>query len=77
MNNVILDHIDGGHFDRDLGELARDPQYSKYTALELKSVLADKIADNMLPEHHYGFAKVYAAIVGGLIVLLGIFITYN
>jgi hypothetical protein len=72
-----MDHIASGHFDRELGAMTRDPQYAEYTAIEIKAVLTDRITDNMLPEHDYGLSKVYAAIVGGLIVLLGIFITWG
>ena len=53
-NRVIMDHIDDGHFDAELGELTRSPKYAEYTATEIKSVLTDRITENMLPTHHYG-----------------------
>ena len=74
---VIMDHIDSGHFDRELGAMTRDPKYAEYTAIEIKAVLTDTITDNMLPEHHYGLTRVYAAIAGGLVVLLSIFLTWG
>ena len=77
MNNIIMDHIDGGHFDRELGAMTRDPKYAEHTAIEIKALLTDRITDNMLPEHHYGLGRVYATVVGCLVVLLSIFITYN
>ena len=77
MNNVIMDHIAGGHFDKELGALTRDPQYAEYTAMELKAILTDRITDNMLPEHHYSLTRVYATVAGCLVVLLSIFLTWG
>jgi hypothetical protein len=38
---IIMDHIDRGHFDRELGEMTRDPKYAEYTAIEIKAVLTE------------------------------------
>lgn len=75
MDNIIMDHINRGHFDRDLGELVRDPEYAEYTAIEIKSLLTDRISDNMLPEHHYGLRWACRALVGLLVALVLLAIT--
>ncbi len=75
MNNTIIEHIAAGNFDRELGEIARDPKYAEYTAMELKSVLTDRIADNLLPAPRCGLRWVYLAAVVVLVVLLGIVVT--
>lgn len=77
LNKVIFDNIDSGHFDRELGEIARNPEYAEYTAMELKAVLTDRISNNMVPEHHCGLQWLYRAAVVVLLTLLGVAITYN
>lgn len=44
-DNTIIDHIAEGRFDRELGEIVRDPKYAEYTAIEIKSILTDRIAE--------------------------------
>lgn len=77
LNQVIFDRIAAGHFDRELGEIARNPEYSEYTAMELKAVLTDRIADNLLPEHHYGLRWPLRVAVAVLVGLVCLAITYN
>lgn len=77
MNSIIIDHIDKGNMDRELGQIVRDPEYADYTAMEIKAVLTDRIADNMLPEHHYGLRWACRAVVSLLAALLVVAITYN
>ena len=77
LDNAIMDHIDAGNFDRELGEIVRDPKYAEYTAMEIKAVLTDRISDNMLREHRYGIRRACITLVAALVVLLGVIITYN
>jgi len=42
-SDAIMDEIQSGHFDKELGAMARDPEYAEYTAIELKSLLHDRI----------------------------------
>ena len=77
MNRVIMDDIDRGHFDRELGEICRDPLYVDYTAMEIKAILTDRIADNLRPAPRCGLRGLYLAAVVVLVTLLGVAITYN
>ena len=72
MDNVIMDHIADGHFDRELGEITRDPKYAEYTAIEIKAILTDRISDNMLPTHHYGLRWPLRVLVGLLVGLVAV-----
>jgi len=42
-SDVIMDEIQSGQFDKELGAMARDPEYAEYTAIELKSLLHDRV----------------------------------
>ena len=77
MNSIIMDHIDRGHFDKELGAMTRDPKYSEYTAIEIKAVLTDRITDNMLPEYHHGLRGPIRLLLVLLGALLAVAITYN
>lgn len=70
MNRVIMDDIDRGHFDRELGEICRSPKYSEYTAMEIKAVLTDRVAENLLPPPRCGLRWLYLAAVALLVTLL-------
>ena len=77
IDNVIMDNIADGHFDRELGEITRDPKYAEYTAIEIKAILTDRISENMCLTRHrilWWPTPVLAAILVGLIVLV---VTYN
>jgi len=75
MNRVIMDDIDRGHFDRELGEMCRDPKYSEYTAMEIKAVLTDRVADNLRTPPRCGLRWLYLAAVGVLVALLVVAVT--
>ena len=75
LDNAIMDHIDAGNFDRELGEIVRDPKYAEYTAMEIKAVLTDRITDNMLPAPRCGLRWVYRALVVLLVCLAALAIT--
>ena len=75
INQTIIEHIAAGNFDRELGEIARDPKYAEYTAMELKSVLTDRIADSLLPVPRCGLRWVGLGLVVVLIVLLVVAVT--
>lgn len=77
LDQTIIDHIAAGNFDRELGEIARDPKYAEYTAMELKSVLTDRIADSLLPEQHRGLVWPLRVGLMILVLLLGVAVTYN
>lgn len=70
LNQTIIDHIAAGNFDRELGEITRGPKYSEYTAMEIKAVLTDRIADNLLPAPRCGLRWVYRAAIALLLALL-------
>jgi len=50
-SDAIMDEIQSGHFDKELGAMARDPEYAEYTAIELKSLLHDRILAGTLITH--------------------------
>ena len=75
MNRVIMDDIDRGHFDRKLGEMCRSPKYSEYTAMEIKAVLTDRVADNLRPAPTCGLRWLCLAAVALLVALLVVAVT--
>ena len=72
LNRTIIDHIAEGNFDRELGEMCRDPLYVDYTAMELRATLTDRIANNLLPAPRCGLRWLYLMAVVALVTLLGV-----
>lgn len=77
LTSIVMDDIASGHFDRELGEITRSPQYAEYTAMELKAVLTDRVVDNLLAEPRCGLRWILRGTVVILIALLVVAITYN
>lgn len=77
LTSIVMDDITSGHFDRELGKITRDPEYTEYTAMELKAVLTDRVVDNLLTEPRCALKWVFRAAIIVLVAILAVAITYN
>lgn len=72
--DIIMEHIDAGHFDDELGSMTRSPEYAERSIPELKSILADRIIKSMIVESDGGRAIRQVRVVLLLLIMLALYI---
>ena len=72
--DIIMDHIDAGHFDDELGRMARSPEYAEHSLIELKSVLTDRVIDSMASESDSGGVVRQVRAVALLLIMMVLYI---